>query len=329
MRNVTKMKKGIAVAGTILVDKINEISAYPKAGELTKIHAVRLAVGGMVPNDGLDLIKMNPSLPVYAIGCVGADSDGEYVVKALKENNINTDGVCIDKGEKTSFTDVMSIIGGQRTFFTYAGASAKFGFDLFDWAHLPVKMLHLGYFLLLDKVDDGDGLKILKKAKALGIKTSIDLVSENSNRYTLVRPCLEYVDNLIINETEAGALCGIQPSKENLVDIVKKLKDYGVQERVIMHTPDIGICYDGKKMTTLASYCLPDGYIKGTTGAGDAFCSGALMGIYEEKSDEEILKMATVSATCSLRTADATSGIETYEKMEEFCKQFKRKELCL
>lgn len=329
MRNVTKMKKGIAVAGTILVDKINEISAYPKAGELTKIHAVRLAVGGMVPNDGLDLIKMNPSLPVYAIGCVGSDSDGEYVVKTLEDNGVNTDGIQIDTTEKTSFTDVMSIIGGQRTFFTYAGASAKFGFDAFDWDNLPVKMLHLGYFLLLDRVDDGDGLKILKKAKSLGIKTSIDLVSENSNRYALVRPCLEYVDNLIVNETEAGALCGIQPSKENLVDIVKKLKDYGVQERVIMHTPDIGICYDGNNLTTMASYCLPNGYIKGTTGAGDAFCSGALAGIYEEKTDEEILEMATVSATYSLRTADATSGIETYEKMEEFCKQFQRRKLCL
>ena len=144
-----------------------------------------------------------------------------------------------------------------------------------------------------------------------------------------MRPCLEYVDNLIVNETEAGALCGIQPSKENLVDIVKKLKDYGVRERVIMHTPDIGICYDGNNLTTIASYCLPNGYIKGTTGAGDAFCSGALAGIYEEKTDEEILEMATVSATCSLRTADATSGIETYEKMEEFCKQFQRRKLCL
>ena len=37
---------GIAVAGTALVDKINEISAYPRAGELTKILSVQRAAGG-------------------------------------------------------------------------------------------------------------------------------------------------------------------------------------------------------------------------------------------------------------------------------------------
>ena len=40
----------------------------------------------------------------------------------------------------------------------------------------------------------------------------------------------------------------------------------------------------------LASYQLPLGYIKGTTGAGDAFCAGALLGIYKGEADEEILK---------------------------------------
>ena len=44
------MKTGIAVAGTILVDKINVISAYPNAGELTKIIGLQKAVGGCVPN---------------------------------------------------------------------------------------------------------------------------------------------------------------------------------------------------------------------------------------------------------------------------------------
>lgn len=30
-------RKGIAVAGSVIVDKINEISTYPNAGELTQI----------------------------------------------------------------------------------------------------------------------------------------------------------------------------------------------------------------------------------------------------------------------------------------------------
>jgi sugar/nucleoside kinase (ribokinase family) len=114
----------------------------------------------------------------------------------------------------------MSEVGGQRTFFTYPGASAEFGYDDVKFDTLP-SMLHLGYFLLLEKIDAGDGLRILKEAKERGITTSIDLVSENSDRYSLVLPCLKYTDNLIINEVEAGKLTGIEPTNENLPKIAK------------------------------------------------------------------------------------------------------------
>ena len=199
------MKSGIAIAGSILVDKLNEISAYPKVGELTKIRSVKNAVGGCVPNVAIDLKRICPDLTVKAVGKIGQDEEGEFVKSVLSENGVTTEDIKLGE-EKTSFTEVMSITGGQRTFFTYAGASADFGADDVDLDGLGVRALHLGYFLLLDKIDGGDGEKLLKTAQEKGIKTSIDLVSENSDRYALVTPCLRYVDNLIINETEAGAL---------------------------------------------------------------------------------------------------------------------------
>ena len=158
------MKTGIAVAGTILVDKINEISAYPEAGELTKIKSVQKAVGGCVPNVAVDLKRICPELTVKAVGKIGADEEGEYVKNVLSQNGVDIASLT-NCDDKTSFTEVMSVTGGQRTFFTYAGASADFGADDVSWDGLDVKMLHLGYFLLLDKIDDSDGLKLLKKAE--------------------------------------------------------------------------------------------------------------------------------------------------------------------
>ena len=231
--------------------------------------------------------------------------------------------------DKTSFTEVMSVSGGQRTFFTYAGASANFGVEDVDLDGLNVKMLHLGYFLLLDKMDNGDGEKLLKLAKEKGIKTSIDLVSENSNRYSLVLPCLKYVDNLIINEVEAGALTGIEPKGENLVQIAQKLKEYGVAERVIIHTPEIGVCVSNTGVQRVPAYALPENFIVGTTGAGDAFCAGALLGIYQNKTDKEILEFASAAAVAALSKADATSGLCTEAEIKELCKNLKRKEICL
>ena len=327
MRNVTNMKSGIAVAGSILVDNINEISAYPSAGELTKIKSVQKSVGGCVPNVAIDLKRICPDLTVKAVGKIGADENGEYVKEVLSKSGVEIEDISVST-DKTSFTEVMSVSGGQRTFFTYAGASADFGVNDVPMDALNVKMLHLGYFLLLDKIDNGDGELLLKKVKEQGVKTSIDLVSENSNRYSIVLPCLQYVDNLIINEVEAGALTGIEPKRENLVEIAQKLKAYGVSERVMIHTPEMGVCVSNTGVETVPSYALPDNFIVGTTGAGDAFCAGALFGIYQNKTDKEILEFASAVAVAALSSADATSGLREEKEIQELCKGFKRKEIC-
>ena len=328
MRNVTNMKNGIAIAGTILVDKINEISAYPTAGELTKILRTSLAVGGCVPNVAIDLKRMDATLEVEAIGKIGRDEEGLFVKNTLMNSGVTCKGVK-DCEEKTSFTEVMSVVGGQRTFFTYAGASADFGFLDIDFNALNVKMLHLGYFLLLDKVDSGDGLKILKEAQERGIKTSIDLVSENSNRYKDILPCLPYTDNLIINEVEAGKLTDIEPTAQNIRLIAEKLKSYGVKERVVIHAPTFGVCVSNDGFTLVPSYQLPDDFIKGTTGAGDAFCAACLLSVYRETSDEEMLAFASAAAVAALSESDATSGLRSVAEIEKLCKDFKRRKICL
>ena len=314
MRNVTNMNEGIAIAGTILVDKINEIADYPNSGELTKILKLSKSVGGCVPNVAIDLKRLDPKLCVQGIGLIGEDEEGAFVKDVLSQNGVDVTFVKAND-DKTSFTDVMSVSGGQRTFFTYAGANGAFGYDVFPFDDLQVKMLHLGYFLLLDKIDDGDGLKILAEAKKRGIKTSIDLVSENSTRYQKVLPCLAYTDNLIINEVEAGNLTGIDPTLNNLRKIAEKLKEFGVTERVIIHAPEIGVCLSKDGFSYLPSFDLPKGFIQGTTGAGDAFCAGALVAIYRGYSDEKLLELASLSATAALSQTDAVGGMKTEDEI--------------
>ncbi len=319
-------RSGILVAGSVLVDHIYDIAAYPAAGELTKILACRRAVGGCVPNVAVDLKKLAPTLPVYAAGLVGEDDDGAFLRDTLAAQGVDVQGLKAVQGH-TSFTDVMSVVGGQRTFFTHAGVCADFGADSIDFEETQAAMLHLGYFLLLDRVDAGDGAEILKKASALGIKTSIDLVSENSDRYTCVLPALPYTDNLIINELEAGKLCGIEPTKENLRSICEKLMEMGVRERVILHMPECGVCLSKDGYLVSPSFEPPKGYIKGKTGAGDAFCAGALLGIEQGLSDAEILDLAGAAAVVSLSAPDATSGMCTAEKALAFCRPMERAEI--
>ena len=144
-------KRSIAVAGTVIVDRINEISAYPKSGELTQILGIQKAIGGCVPNVALDIKKICPALPVRVFGRVGDDEDGAFVRQTLTEGGLDVTGLLTDPAP-TSFTEVMSVTGGQRTFFTYSGASAAFGAEDVNFGDDLPEILHLGYFLLLQKL---------------------------------------------------------------------------------------------------------------------------------------------------------------------------------
>lgn len=315
-------RNGITVAGSTIVDKIYEIPVYPALGELTQISSVAPAMGGCVANVALDLKKICPELHISAVGKVGTDPEASFYKTTLTENGVDISGIVDVPGALTTCTHVMSIPGGQRTFFTYAGADADLCADDLDFENMTAKILHLGYFLLLKKVDAGEGLEILKRASAAGIETSIDLVSESSDRYSLVLPCLPYTDYLIINELEAGKLADMEPTAENLEAISRKLKALGVRKKVIIHMPERAVSLSDAGYTCVGSYILPEGFIQGTTGAGDAFCAGALYGIYKGWSDQEILEFSNASAVMSLRSPGATGGLAAENEIREFCKQF-------
>ena len=312
------MKDGIAFAGSIIHDRIFTISSYPEIGTLTRISKITNAVGGLVPNDAIDVKKLDTGVPVYALGRVGDDESGRLCLDTMQQAGVDTSLVRVCKESVTGFTDVMSIEGGQRTFFNHPGANDEFSYSDIPWDELNVNMLHLGYFLLLQKIDDGDGIRILMEAQRRGIKTSVDFVSERAEKYPPLTPCLEFVDNLIVNEHEAGALVGISANETNLVDIAKRLIGLGVRERVIIHSPMLSVCVSANgEVITHGSLKLPSGYIVGTVGAGDAFCSGTLLGIYYGKNNREILEIATLSAAQSLQSADATGSMDSLENIRK------------
>lgn len=321
-------RRGIAVAGTVLVDTICEIAAYPACGELAQIRRRSQAVGGCVPNVAVDLKRLDPSLPVQAIGRIGADADGSLVETALTAAGVDC-RFLKSPDDATGFTQVMSVAGGQRTFFTYAGTNATFGLRDIDFETLDAKILHLGYLLLLDTVDNGDGITILREAQRRGIKTSLDLVSENSDRYGKVLPCLPYTDYLIINEIEAGALTEIEPTDAHLRAIAERLRTLGVRERVIIHKRDCAVCLSDNGFSVVGSWDVPATYIQGTTGAGDAFCAAALLALYENADDRALLEFASTVAAVSLGSADATSGLTSREKICNISKEWKRVSPCL
>ncbi len=321
------MRKGICCAGNMIVDITYPIETWPKQNELTHItEGICQSTGGCVCNTITDLARLDPELPLVASGFAGHDAEGEFILSEMGKYP-NIDLSMVQRSGRTSFTAVMSNNQTkERTFYQHAGANAYYGEEHIDWDRLRTAIFHIGYILLLPSLDREDpefGTKmarLLHRAQSMGMKTSIDVVSESCDRFQrLVVPTLKYTDYCIINELEAQQTTGIALRaedgtllRENLKPALEKLRALGVSTWAVIHCPELGAGIDeAGRYFEQPSLKLPKGYIQGTVGAGDAFCAGVLYGAESGGSLPEALKLGVCTAAASLSQVSASEGVGT------------------
>lgn len=334
------MKNGIAIAGNLIVDYVKMIDTYAKPGMLCNILERSQSPGGCASNTLGDIATMDSEVPLWCCGCIGDDDAGVYIQDFLKKYGINAEGVLIKEGCMTSFTDVMTVQDtGERTFFQARGANAVFGPEDLNFEQIGQRsMFHIGYALLLDRFDEEDTeygtvmARTLAEVQRLGVKTSMDVVSEDGERFArVVKPSLKYCNYFIANEIEGGRIAGIEPRRtdgtldqEALGTICERLMEYGVSELVVLHAPEGGsyLTKDGKH-GFVPSLKLPKGYIKGSVGAGDAFCAGILYALYQEYPMEQAMVLANAAAAANLSEADSLSGLRSVEEILKLAEQYR------
>lgn len=331
------MNKGIVIAGNILTDIVKTIDAYPKIGMLSNISSLTRGVGGCVPNTAINLAKIDSTIPLSAIGKIGDDDNGKYVVSELKKYGINTDGVVTSKTAPTSFSDVMSIRGGERTFFHARGANAEFSPEDIDLSAIDCDIFHIGYILLLDIFDKPDEeygtvmARFLKSVQDKGIKTSIDAVSDSTTNYgEKIKPTFRYCDYVIINEVECTKAWDIEGTDQNGDPIVPNIRkameltlEAGVREKVIVHCKKMSFSLDKSgEFTVCHSLRIPKDKILGSVGAGDSFCAGSLYSLYHGLSDKELLEFSSAAAGCNLFAENSTDGMLPKEEILKILAQY-------
>jgi sugar/nucleoside kinase (ribokinase family) len=163
-----------------------------------------------------------------AAGLVGRDVLGEQILQECRQNKIDVHNLKTTPKAPTSYTDVMTEQRhGRRTFFHARGANALWRGEDLDFTKVRSRIFHLGYLLLLDGMDEPDtrygtrAARVLFSAQAAGLKISLDVVSEDSDRFAkIVCPALKHVDYCILNEIEAGKTTGFELRPGGVLDLV-------------------------------------------------------------------------------------------------------------
>jgi sugar/nucleoside kinase (ribokinase family) len=209
-------RRGVLSAGTFCVDFNKSIARWPDEDTSNEVLAIDRQGGGAGFNMALDIKRLDPELPVEAMGLVGDDELARFLFAECDARGVNRTALRAAPGGATMSVDAFNVAAnGRRTHFYHQGVAAEMTPDDFDFSSTNAKILHLGLpgaHKAMDQPWRGEAngwVAVLRKARAAGLTANLELMTTRAERLAeLGRPCLPHLDCLIVNDFEIGALAG-------------------------------------------------------------------------------------------------------------------------
>jgi sugar/nucleoside kinase (ribokinase family) len=329
-------RRGVLAGGNWIVDHVKLLDAWPQQDALANITGQSWGNGGSAYNILKDLALLGAQFPLEAVGLVGDDADGRAIMQDCAAHRIEASQLRVTRDAATSYTDVMTVRGsGRRTFFHQRGANALLGPAHFDFSRTRAKICHVGYLLLLDGLDalgaDGEtgAKKVLRAARAAGLRTSADCVSDQSGRFVAtVTPSLPHIDYFFANDYEAARLTGVTLDGNAARDpatmgaAAKKLRASGVGAWAFVHSVHGVVAASADQQLWQPAVLVPPGDIKGAAGAGDALAAGILFGLHEDWPVAECLRLGVCAAAASLYDATCSGSVRPADECRRLGEKF-------
>jgi sugar/nucleoside kinase (ribokinase family) len=322
-------RRGFVTGGTWCVDRNKLLAYWPGEDGLVEIEAIDQRGGGSGCNFAVDMRLLDPDMPVETIGLVGDDEDGRFLAAEADQFGIGRARLHVTREAATNYTDAFgSRRSGRRTHIYYPGTSALLTPDHFDFSGLSVRTLHLGLPGVHRRMDvpcgdDPNGwVTVLKKARAAGLRTNLELASIPPERLAeLIRPCMPHLDTLVVNDHEIGALSGHTTVRDGITDIaacvaaVEAVMATGPFDLVVAHFPRGAVAaVRGGGVVRQPSVQVPAEAIAAANGAGDAFAAGFMLGEHEGWGVRESLALGCAAAAASLRALSTTGSVESWRE---------------
>jgi sugar/nucleoside kinase (ribokinase family) len=313
--------RGVIGGGNFIVDYVKSVDNYPAEQTLTNIRHEHTGSGGAPYNVLRSLAKLGADYPLHAVGRIGDDAPGASIFEDCAGLGIDTAGLLVTPGVPTSYTLVMVVEGsGKRTFFHQRGANALLSAADFDFTGKSGYHFHYGYLLLLDQMDSEDpefgteAARVMALAKAAGLTTSIDLVSEDTERFpSIVNPALKHSDIAFMNEFEASRLTGVElfEADEMRTDGVRQVRAaMDFRGTLVLHwAGGVVVCDSTGHLTWQGCVDLPPELVASVVGSGDALAAGYLHAYLRGDSVPDCLKLGVCCAASSVMGYTCTDRV--------------------
>jgi sugar/nucleoside kinase (ribokinase family) len=288
-------------------------TAVPPGGGCYFIDELTMAVSGAAGTAAIAAAKMG--LKTLAVGGVGEDLMGKWVLERLKEFNVDTSMMQHKAGWKTSSSIVTTRADGSRPALHMKGATGSFVIEPAQFADIAnAKVVHLGGVGLMDAMDGTPNSALMKYVKEQGSITTVDVFAGSKDDLPDIDAVLPYTDYFMPSIEEARALSGLH----DLADCTKFFHDRGVMCCVFTLGED-GAFYSHAEGT---HFKIPafDITVKCTCGCGDAFDAGYAVALCKGLDPEMSVRFAQATSALNASGLGSQAGVESFEHTWNFMK---------
>ena len=222
-------KAVISVIGSLNVDLVTRTSRVPVAGETLTSESFDIGYGGKGANQAVACARLSRTqqqaskgktsdVEVRMVGAVGDDEFHEGFLKSLQKDGLKTDGVQILKGKKTGVAVIVVETGtGENRIMFCPGANYNVEVtDLVDddasvalfQLELPIDVVRITIDTI-SRIDLADKTKVLHNMK-IARQKGVETIINPAPAIPLPAEAYEGLGHLIVNETEAAILSGIE-----------------------------------------------------------------------------------------------------------------------
>ena len=307
MRKKPEIKK-VAVIGSLNVDHILKVDELPSKGQTLISGSYDIIEGGKGANQAVAISKMG--LAVGMIGKVGEDESGKILIKSLKNSKVGIGGIIVSKSVKTGAAFITVDKDGNNTIIVAPGANCELSIEdiikkekqILD-SDIVVLQLEIPVGLVsyvINYAKEKDKLVVLNFAPAMDIHKEV----------------LAKVDYLIMNEVEFQFLTGREFRFDSLAESVKRLREFFNNYLVITLGEKGSVCADrDAELLKVPSFRVK---AVDSTGAGDAFVGGFILGIIQNRSMKECLQLGNAAGAVSVTKLGAQTSLPDRNEIESF-----------
>jgi len=285
----------------------------PPGGGCYPIEELTLAVSGAAGTAAIAAAKMG--LKTLAVGGVGDDLMGDWVVQRLRHFGVDTSTMQRNNGWRTSSSIVTTRADGSRPALHMAGATGNF---FVTEAVLPkvisAKVLHAGGVGLMHAMDKRRTAEVLSAAKNAGATTTVDVFAGSPDDMPAVASVLPHTDYFLPSIEEARALSGLF----DMDDAAKYFLDLGVNACVF--TLGAAGAYYQDRFGISFSMPAFEIDVKCTCGCGDAFNAGFAVGLVKGFDIETTVRFAQATAALNATGLGSQAGVESFEHTLRFAR---------